>query len=85
MPFITSFENGGQETLDRLRDEDPKAFFQIFRDLFPHQVEQKVDATNVECAKPDVAPGAKSYEEWLEHRRIEAEFLRGSDEAVNAA
>ena len=82
--FITSFENGGQEALDRLRDEDPKAFFQIFRDLFPRQVEQRVDATNVEYATPDVPPAAKDYMDWLEHRRIEAEFLRGSDEAVNA-
>ena len=79
--FITSFENGGQEALDRLMDEDPKAFFQIFRDLFPRQVEQRVDATNVEYATPDVPPAAKDYTDWLEHRRIEAEFLRGSGEA----
>ena len=83
--FVASFENGGEAALDRLRDEDPKAFFQIFRDLFPRQIEQKVDATNVEYSMPDIPPRSKDYREWLEHREIEAEFLKARGEAGNAA
>ena len=82
--FIESFENGGQAALDRLRDEDPKAFFQIFRDLFPREVEQKVDSTNVELSGIDIPPRSRNYREWLEHREIEAEFLKARCEAGNA-
>ena len=49
------------------------------------EVEQKVDSTNVELSGIDIPPRSRNYREWLEHREIEAEFLKARGEAGNAA
>lgn len=46
--FIDAFDEGGKEALAKLRDSDPKAFFELFRDLYPREskatVKQNVES-----------------------------------------
>jgi hypothetical protein len=63
--FVVAFEDGGKEALGKLRDNDPKAFFGLFRDLFPRQIEQdvKVDQTTTPV---DEHPGLREMMEMAE-------------------
>lgn len=41
--FVDAFEEGGKEALAKLRDSDPKAFFELFRDLYPRESKATVN------------------------------------------